>query len=79
MPKDYQEINEIVEEIFDTEYIGGKQPNLNKDYVHQALTTYGNARVEEIIKIADKEFALSCKDGRLELIWKRIKDSLLKS
>lgn len=32
-------IDEIVEEIFDTEYIGGNQPNLNKEYIKQALTT----------------------------------------
>jgi hypothetical protein len=55
MPKDYQEVERIVEEIFDTEYIGGNQPNLNKDYIRQALTTYGNARELQGVEKVEKE------------------------
>ncbi len=67
MPKDYQEVERIVEEIITTiddnlSLIVGEE---NEWYevaecktemrakLKQALTTYGNAREEEIIKIAE--------------------------
>ena len=57
MPKDYQEIERIVEELkawgWGTE--GGKEAftHAQMNQIRQALTTYGNAQVEEIIKIIE--------------------------
>ncbi len=70
MPSQQEEIERIVEELLyqfrrdnveedGTMYGRMKQPtemliNRLQDSMTQALTTYGNARVEEIIKIAEK-------------------------
>ena len=62
MPKDYQEIEEAVEQyaqcIQDMYFLAGAKVSVEtwkntKDFIRNALTTYGNARVEEIIKIAE--------------------------
>jgi hypothetical protein len=45
MPKDYQEIERIVE---DFEYFDGQcYPNRHSDWLRNTLTTYGNARERE--------------------------------
>jgi hypothetical protein len=61
MPKDYQEATEVVEKAFSaindavyTDAISlGSAYDLEKAIWVNTLLTYGNARVEEIIKIAD--------------------------
>jgi hypothetical protein len=61
MPKDYQEINKIVEELNGKRIVQDNETiNVYKGEIvlplsefKKALTTYGNARVEEIIKIAE--------------------------
>lgn len=55
MPKD--SVEELLDLIFDTEYIGGKQPNLNREYIREALTIVYNKGVEvERARVKD-EFA----------------------
>jgi hypothetical protein len=58
MPKDYQEVEKIVDEyksLFHYTYdqVDENLTTTNEKYLRQALTTYGNAREEEIIKIAE--------------------------
>jgi hypothetical protein len=63
MLKDYQEVERIARKIMSDN--GGidevDDPSLFED-ICQALTTYGNARVEEIIKMAERE-AFKVNDG----------------
>jgi len=47
-------IEEKVAEIFDTEYIGGKQPNLNKKFVTQTL----QATIDTVSMIVREEEAV---------------------
>jgi hypothetical protein len=44
-------IQEIVEKMFDTEYMTGKQPNLNQFFLLQSLTSIRNETIEECIKV----------------------------
>lgn len=64
MPKDYQEVERIVEELetrmtaLNNQYHVSErdwkiQLNTTISMLRQALTTYGNTRVEEIIKIIE--------------------------
>lgn len=47
-------IEEVVESIFDTEYIGGKQPNLNKEYVTKALKTLHATILREVEEVLEQ-------------------------
>ena len=57
MQKDYQEIERIIDSLsYHRENTPGTYSNIRyytENEVRKALTTYGNARVEEIIKIAE--------------------------
>jgi hypothetical protein len=58
MPKDYQEIERIVEEFQNKDHIitsdGGLYVAVDAHWLSTTLKEYGNARVEEIIKMAEE-------------------------
>ncbi len=46
-------VEDLVEEMFDTEYFGGKQPNLNKVWLRQALTQHNQSMMSELVEELD--------------------------
>jgi hypothetical protein len=68
----------LPDEIFDTEYMTGKQPNLNRAFVSAALDTYAEAvrreewercyRICETVLLRDMEVHGSCMNRVLEAL-----------